>query len=879
MSDTHFQDRSVAAEQNIKEREYWMQQFSEEFTKSHFLYDYELSDIKNNRTYKTVKFPIPQHINDRLNHISNGSDVRLFIVMASTLIILLNKYTGNRDITVGVPIYKQTVQGEYINTVLPIRYVINSNDTYKETLLAISQAVLQANENQNYSIYSLLYNLKMNDTGDLFPLFDVAVLLDTIHSKEDIVHTRPNVIVSFSRTEAGLTGCLEYNVSLFKKSTIERISNHYINCLSESLFNMDRQVGLIDILSTEEKEWLIHGLNDTQVELSIDSVIHLEIEKQVQKTPEREAVVFDNRILTYDQLNKKANQLAHLLRENGAVPDQVIPVMFDRSDDMIVALLAVLKSGAAYLPIDPELPIERIVYMLEESKSKLLLSNEATMKHSAHITDKESKFGIKLLLLDELEHTLNRMPVHNLAHISKPDHLAYVMFTSGSTGKPKGVMLEHRNVTNVLNWFNRVSGLKEGDKVLSTYEYTSDPSVEDFFSTLMLGATLYVTDKYLVIDRERFRAFVNEKRISILNFVPRIIQELLCNGEKLESLHTVLSGGETLEDAVKDELLRIGYKVYNDYGPTEAAVDCLSQCCSDQKVTIGRPIDNMKCYILDQENRIQPVGVAGELCISGAGIARGYMNKPDLTKKKFVLNPFVTGERMYRTGDVARIRENGEIEFLGRADRQVKIRGYRVELDEIEHQLMKSDDVQEAFVMAREDARAGKQIFAYVVMKPGRLITDLKWKLGSNIPGYMMPTYFIKMDNIPLTATGKVNLKALPSTTSVEEYPEMISQPESQMERMLANIWMEVLDLKTISTTSNFFEIGGHSLSIIRIKSKIYQLLGKEVPVVTLFQYSTIESLARYLTGQDSQQPIHDTSSDVETMDETLHLLRGLSNE
>ncbi|OMF98434.1 non-ribosomal peptide synthetase [Paenibacillus sp. FSL R7-0337] len=863
------------------EKEYWLNTFSGDFTKSHFPYDHKvLKSTGSQRNIEVLKFTLPQEISARLLAISNHSDVRMFITLTTALIILLDKYTGNKDITVGIPIYKQSVEGEYLNTVLPIRNCICDDLTFKQTLLDVSRSIREANENQNYPIHSLIYNLQLTGDDEFFPLFDAVVLLQNIHNRADILHTRPNITFSFNQTGDTLQGEWEYNTLLYHRSTIEAIRKHFTKLLAETLFNIEITLGKIDILSNEEKEWLIHEVNATSAEYPLNCTIHGWFEQQVDKTPEHSAVVCENQTLTYRDLNRRANQIAHILREHGVGSDTVVPVLFNRSMDMIVGLLAVLKAGGAYLPIDPELPYERMSFMVRESGSPIVLSNTATLQSCRINSFSGQHEEIPALLVDELQREHSSLNSSNPDSHTSADGLAYVMYTSGSTGEPKGVMLEHRSVVNVLNWFGKTAKLGEGTRVLLTYEYTSDPSVEDIFATLLFGATLYITDKYSVIDRELFRRFVDEHNINILNYVPRLIQELLCRGPKLESLHTVLSGGEPLEDHVKDELLNKGYIVYNDYGPTEASIDCLSQRCSDGNISIGRPIDNMSCLVLDANNRIQPVGVSGELYISGVGLARGYLNRPELTAQRFINHPYAANQRIYKTGDLARVLSNGEVEFLGRLDQQVKIRGYRVELGEIEHQIMKNGQVKEALVLATKDHLGEKRIAAYIVPGAGLSLSDLQWNLTQTLPDYMLPTYWIPIEHIPLTTTGKVDTKALPQPQKAySENSARIHPPETETEKVIEKIWSEVLDKEAIDIQSNFFEIGGHSLSIITVKNKIRNILGKDLAMVTLFQYCTIHALARYLDNHESELTESGVTTSLETMDETLQIIRGLSHE
>ncbi|WP_139070815.1 amino acid adenylation domain-containing protein, partial [Paenibacillus sp. KS1] len=493
--------------------------------------------------------------------------------------------------------------------------------------------------------------------------------------------------------------------------------------------------------------------NDTAVELPAQATLHTLFEKQVAKTPDTVAVVFEDHHLTYSELNERANRLARTLRAAGVEADRLVGIMAEPSLEMVVGILAVLKAGGAYVPIDPAYPAERIRYLLEDSGASPLLLQ-------THFQEYASLFAKALIRLDDPAAYLEDGT--NLGNVSSSSDLAYVIYTSGSTGKPKGVMVEHRNAVNVISWF--ISRYELSDNVMLTTSYTFDPSVEQLFGSLLAGKTLHVIQKETLLNPPKLLDYIDENKINTINFTPSYIRELLVGQTKLPGLQHVIAGGEKLDDRLKEEVLQLGYSLYNHYGPTETTIEVLTgSCYANVKVAVGKPIHNTAVYILDARGGLQPIGVAGELYISGDGVARGYLNRTELTAERFVENPFEPGRRMYRTGDLARWLPDGTVDYLGRIDDQVKIRGYRIELGEIEAQLLRIAAVEEAVVVAREDAAGQKQLCAYIVAERVLTVGELRKALARELPEYMIPLYFMQLDRMPLTSSGKVEHKALPA--------------------------------------------------------------------------------------------------------------------
>jgi amino acid adenylation domain-containing protein len=602
--------------------------------------------------------------------------------------------------------------------------------------------------------------------------------------------------------------------------------------------------------------------------------------------------------LTYQQLNSQANQLAYRLQQMGIGPEVPVGVCMERSLELVVALLAVLKAGGAYVPLDPAYPQERFTFLFEDTQVPVVLTQ-------AHLRDRMGLVGlgpasdhrlllnVKVICLEASPPSISSLEERgNPACLVQPDNLAYLIYTSGSTGKPKGVMNTHRGICNHLSWMQQTYQLTQEDRVLQKTPYSFDVSVWEFLLPLTMGAGLVVASPGGHQDPAYLNTLIAEERVSMLHFVPSMLQVFLeeLNQQSGESLRHVLCGGEMLTASLQDRFFaHVGEEVQLShlYGPTEATIDVASRQCQrrvvdrdskgeacphlegprlDPGVPIGCPIANTQIYLLDRNQQPVPIGVPAELYIGGEGLARGYYRRPGLTAEKFIPNPFVgtglvpvrvEGERLYRTGDLARYRADGTIEYLGRVDSQVKLRGYRIELGEIEATLQGHPVVQEAVVVLHKEDETREYLAAYVVVQREEQVTPqaLQYHLREQLPDYMVPAIFIYLEALPLTPNGKINRKALPVPTRTAQSFEGYVAPQSEIEQTLVAIWQQVLGLEHVGIYDNFFDLGGHSLLLIQVRSKLETYLGYGVPIVDLFQYPTIHTLSIYLSGRQEQQP------------------------
>jgi amino acid adenylation domain-containing protein len=1417
-------EMAIQASHKVREANYWQKKLSGNWVKSVFPPDYnrkiqDTSGDSPGKVTETFTFSFPSDLYRRLITVSNKSDAKLNMTLISGIIMLLYKYTGNRDIIVGTPVYKQKLEGQFVNTVLPLRNRIAPHISFKDLLLQVRHTIREAIENQNYPMEALLQQLGLSSTGkEDFPLFDIAVLLENIQKIEYIQHLQLNIIFLFSRTKDSLQGMIEYNSSLYNRTFIQRLVSHFFRMMAEALANVDLKISAIDILTPEEKTQQLVEFNNSSAVYPRHMPIPKLFEKQVLNTPNHIAVVFGEHKVTYGTLNRRANQLAWKLRKKGVGPDTVIGVMMDRSIDMIVALLAVLKAGGGYLPIDPEWPQYRTLQILDGSRAPIFLTNrgniqtrrfthfqglnnalvrihqtksrpqitdldrlpipdrslinyekynknigqmgvnniiamqatrgcpfnclychkiwpkshifrsaehifaevkiyydmgvrrfsfvddifnlnkensrrflelviknkldiqlffglrgdiltedyidlmveagtvrmalaletasprlqkligknlnirklhrnlqyicqkhpqvilelntmlgfpteteaeammtlnfikslkwihfpnvnilkiypntemealavqmgiprkviaesedlayhelpatlpfsndfvikyqseflndyflskerflhvlprqmkiftekEIVQKYDSYMPfdinrfddllqvagikreelttdtfleedsiraphlhekmkqhfsvnqrkDENESAGFKVLLLDLSQYYSNEVkmlydivepplglmyvmtylqrqlgdrvigkiaksrvdfdsarelkalledfapqvigirsltffshffhqtaalirhwgfqgpiiaggpyatsdyekilrdrnldlvvlgegevtftevvekiienhgqlpdeeilkgiagiafapqrtwqqqkqafsrevimldqldltnqPGENLAQINHPDDLAYIIFTSGSTGNPKGVMIQHRNVANVVSWFSHRYQLRYKTNVLQMSDYTFDASVNQVFGSLLHGATLHLIDKNLLLNVDALRLYIKANQIHLLNFAPVLFKELLTGKEKLESIRAVISGGEKLDDPLKDAILEKGYDLYNQYGPSETTIDALAEKCSGKPVTLGTPIANTQCYILSKEKNLLPLGIIGELYAAGDGLARGYLNQPELTAERFIEQNTDAGDRcrrtisnkkflqgvqggsffkkrppgcrrLYKTGDLVRLTREGNFEFWGRIDNQVKIRGFRIELNEIENQLLKHGNIKEAVVVER--TKKDRCLCAFIV-SPSHLRefkNELYQYLQQRLPHYMVPAHIFQLSKLPLTSSGKVDRKALLSlevdTGTKEEY----QAPADEIEVKMTALWAEVLQIKeeSLSSSANFFELGGHSLTAVTLLNKIHEVFHTKIQLTDIFQIPTIKAVSRII--------------------------------
>ena len=652
-----------------------------------------------------------------------------------------------------------------------------------------------------------------------------------------------------------------YDANLFTVEDIATLAARLPILLASAIANPETPLGKLEILSPQERHQLLIEFNQTQVDYPQNKCLHQLFEEQVQRTPDAIAVVFEEQHLTYRELNNRANQLAYYLQSFGVGADVLVGICLERSLLMVVSLLAVLKAGGAYVPLDPSYPRDRLALMVSDAQAPILLTEQKLL---TSLPENQAQ----ILCLDTDWELIAREKEDNLINTLIPENLAYTIYTSGSTGKPKGVTISHRAICNHMFWMQDTFPLAETDKVLQKTPFSFDASVWEFYAPLLVGGQLILARPGGHQDTSYLIETISKQEVTILQLVPSLLRMLLeASGlENCNSLKRVFCGGEALPVNLQDQFLTtVEAELHNLYGPTEACIDATVWTCQGniaaKTIPIGRPIANTQIYILDSYSQPVPMGVVGELHIGGAGLANGYLNRRDLTAKKFIPNPFkdirgvevgekqITSERLYKTGDLARYLPNGNIEYLGRIDHQVKIRGFRIELGEIEAALSQHSDISEAVVVVREHATGDYRLVAYIVpvQKPlsARMLQNF---LEDQLPDYMIPSSLLMLDSLPLAANGKVDRRALPAPDWSDDVLALdFVSPRDTLELQLTQIWETVLNVRPIGIRDNFFTLGGHSLLAVRLMAQIQQQFQKHLPLATLFESPTIAQLAELL--------------------------------
>jgi amino acid adenylation domain-containing protein len=842
---------ALAASQYGKEKKYWLDKLSGEIVKSSFPYSFKKTS-KNGYKIDALTFKLPAELAAKLMEISSNMDNRLHIVLVTGVVILLKKYTGNNDIVVGTSIYKQDVEGDFINTVLALRNRLNGDTTFKELLLKeVRPTITGANENQNYPIETLLYQLNMTDNRDGFPLFDVAVLLENIHEKAYLRDTKPNVLFSFLRNDKSIECRLEYNASLYDKKTIERLTGHFMMLMGNAVSNLDINISDIDILPDEEKRQQIVDFNNTSVDYPKTKTVDQLFTEMAKQVPGKIAVHCEGDSLTYFQLDEKTTKLAAYLRSREVGPEEPVGIMAEHSTEMIAGVLGILKAGAAYMPINPDYPEERKKYLLKDGNAKILLTN----------IEVSNDLPVEVIRLTDPGIYKYDSVVENDNHAG---NLAYIMYTSGSTGQPKGIMVEHRNVIRLVKNTNYIQ-FQEDDRILQTGALEFDASTFEIWGALLNGLELHLVKKDTVLVADKLKDIIRTDKITTMWLTSPLFNQISdADIEIFSGIRNLIVGGDVLSpvhiNRVKNRFP--GLNVINGYGPTENTTFSITHLIDtdyEDNIPIGKPIANSTAYIVDKDNRLLPLGAPGELYVGGDGIARGYLNNPDLTVEKFigmeeVLNagkwpplPAALNAQqssLYRTGDLARWLPDRTIEFLGRYDQQVKIRGYRIEPGEIETRLLKLEGISDAVVIVLEGGDGEKHLCAYVVSDEEIDGPELRNALAETLPDYMIPSYFVRLERIPLTLNGKVDRKRLPQPEINAD--ENYAAPRNDVDEKLIEIWADLLGLEKnkLGIDTNFFEIGGHSLKATLLITKIHKSFDVKVPLGEIFRCPTIRELA-----------------------------------
>ncbi|MFH7023429.1 amino acid adenylation domain-containing protein, partial [Flavobacterium sp. FlaQc-50] len=812
-------------------------------------------------------------ISESINALAQREGVTLFMMLLSAFKVLLSRYSGQDDICVGTPIANRTQSelegmiGFFVNT-LALRTDLGDNPSFSELLERVKETTLESYDHQLAPFEKVVDRVVTTRDRSMSPVFQTMFVLQNAQSgleqttrglqnvslsayDFDVVTAQFDLTLNVAESNNGIVLNLNYCTALFDKVTIERMLLHYQELLTGIVSDSNQPINTLSILTTGEQHQLLDVFNNTAVDYPKDKTLVTLFEEQVKNTPDAIAVVYEGAKLSYKELNEKSNQLGSYLREQGVEPDTLVGICVERGLEMLVGILGILKSGGAYVPIDPDYPQDRIAYMVDDAGMKVVLSSAASHKVLEEYTD------LNVVLLDTDWNKISNYSIENLSVVVAPDHLAYVIYTSGSTGNPKGVLITHSNVVRLFKNESCLFDFGTHDVWTLFHSFCFDFSVWEMYGALLHGGRLVVVPKAVTKDAISFKELLISEGVTVLNQTPGsfyALQEAFLSENFDHAIRYVIFGGEALNPVYLQnwKALYPSCKMINMYGITETTVhvtykELTSSDLLSSVSAIGSAIPTLGCYILDANLNLVPVGVIGELCVGGAGVARGYLNREELTQEKFIANPFVAGDRLYRSGDLGRWLADGSIEYIGRRDNQVKIRGYRIELGEIENALSLLESVTQCCVLAKEDASGNKRLVAYVVSENKLDKTALQNQLKLSLPEYMVPMIWVELDQMPLTSNGKLDKKALPDPDNSQLSSKEYVAPRTDTERQLVEIWQNLLGVEKVGVYDNFFELGGHSLLVTRLVSIIRDELSIEVPIQEIFKFSTVDELSSYL--------------------------------
>lgn len=861
---TIWQNDFFDTEEMKSQEAYWLSTFSGEIPVLDLPLDYPRPLVQ---TFSGDKhsFTIDPELSKVIQLFTKQEGVTLYMFLLAVYSVLLSKYSGQENVVVGSPIAGrkhvefEKIIGMFVNT-LAMRNEPKGEQTFRSFLQEVKENTLAAFANQDFPLEELIRRLNIPYSASRHPLFDTMLVLQNTNNDPIEIEgvtftpyalqsktTKFDLFVEVNEYEHELHVNIEYNTSLFHQETIERLAGHWRHLICQMIMSPEQTLSEFELATQEEKQQLIKLGSQYQLIFPLDKTITQLFEEQVSQSPNAIALVLGDEHLTYSELNVRANRLARLLRKKGIGPDRFIGVMLNRSFEMLISIFAILKAGAAYVPLDPAFTPERISYILHDSKAQLIIASKEWIG--------DLDFSGEILYIED--ECMSQGDGSNLEEIHTPKNLAYAIYTSGSTGQPKGVMIEHQNVVHLLYVLQHQYSVSENDAYLLKTTFTFDVSVVELFGWFLGRGRLVILEPELHKDPRSILHVIHKHHVTHINMVPAMLTvflKSLTDDDRaiLNKLKYVFVAGEAITQALVDQFYQRTdtVRLENLYGPTETTVYATSYSLLKSEehlqIPIGRPLANVQAYVINPYLQLQPIGVMGELCIAGDGLARGYLNRTDLTEEKFVEAPFLPGTKMYRTGDVVKWLPDGNLEFLGRADNQVKIRGMRIELGEIEAYLMKHEEVKAAIVMDIIHQEE-KYLCAYYMTERSLPVEELRRFLGSKLPSYMVPDFFVHMLQLPMTSSGKVDRKALPKPEMNQLAATNYVAPVTTTEQKLTQIFEEILGLNKVGVMSNFFEMGGHSLLAAALAAKIHQKLDIEVSVIEIHKHPTVRELSKKL--------------------------------
>ncbi|MDZ8030983.1 amino acid adenylation domain-containing protein [Nostoc sp. DedSLP04] len=864
-----WQNELLAAEETTSRKNYWQQVDFSALDSLKLPLENNLSD-KSEFEPKLIKLAIPSDLLTKIDRIVQKYQISLDIFFLTCWQTLIWRLTGQSNLIIGLGCDGRNYEELKVALGLFAKYLpladrLQENESFSNTLIKVKNLTDEILEWQDSFSWDAFAKTNTDESEESFlPFcFDFAEKVSNYSAPQVtfsiyqhyVCFDRFKVKLSCVRTQDDLVKVeFHYDAKLFRQEDIQRLANQWQTLLTSVIDNPSTAISRLDILSEGEREELLVAFNNTKTGELEYTCIHNWFEQQCDRTPDNIAIVYKNRQLTYRELNSRANQLAHYLQQLGVKPDVMVGLCVERSLFMVIGLLAVLKAGGAYVPIDPSYPLERKTFILNDSQMPVLLTQQ-------HLIADLATDGIKVICIDSDWQTIKQQKVENPITKTTELNLAYVIYTSGSTGKPKGTLIPHQGLVNYLSWCTKTYQVEQGAGTLVHSPLGFDLTITSLFSPLLVGRTVELLSEEQGIETLS-QALKKSSNLSLVKITPAhldLLRQQLSQEEIANKTRAFIIGGENLlaesitfwQDVTPDTIL------VNEYGPTETVVGCCVYQVpvgkhSTGSIPIGRAIANTQLYILDQYLQPVPMGVPGELHIGGLGLARGYLNQPELTALKFIPNPFSKqeGDRLYKTGDLVRFLPSGDIEYIGRIDNQVKIRGFRVELGEIEAVINQHPSVSTSVVILQEDKSGNQSLIAYATLQPDKTLTtpELRRFLQNKLLDYMLPTAFMILEALPLTSNGKVDRRALPIPDALRpELKVAYVVPQTEVEKTIASVWQKALHLEKIGIHDNFFEIGGHSLLLVTVHSQLQEILKVELSTLDLFRYPTINSLAEYL--------------------------------
>jgi len=802
-----------------------------------------------------VPLDIDAETRARLDKVCGGDEVLAFAACVAALKVCLHRYTGVEDIVVGTAIHERYSSLTPHNRVLLLRDRVGGRQQVRQLLEEVLRTIREAYAHQRYPFQRLVQQLGATAPPDRPPLFNVAALLENINRREHIEALKPDVVLALRVSEGVLSGAVEYQPELFKPETMRVFARHLGATLRAVVSSPESEVAGLELLSEARRRELVEDFNETARDYPRDVTVADLFDRQAERTPESTAVVCEGRSLTYGELRRRSNQLAHCLRGLGAGPGALVGVYLDHSPETLVGLLGVLKAGAAYVPLEPAYPLARTAFMLSNARVSVLLTQQSLLERVCE------QAPVTLCLDADWEAIAADQPCESPPPAASPDGLAYVIYTSGSTGAPKGVEIQHSALVNYVCWAQETY-LREDPLDFALYSSLAfDLTVTSLFVPLVSGRCLFV---YPQRENEiSLAAVLEDNRVGVLKLTPSHLALLAGRDNSGSLVRRLIVGGEALETELAARVLE-GFggrvEIYNEYGPTEATVGCMLHRFDPREdtrafVPVGRPAANTQIYLLDEALRPLPENVPGELYISGAGLARGFLRNEQQTAERFIDNPLRPGHKMYKTGDVARWLPEGVIEYVGRNDEQVKFHGYRVDLNEIRSRLNLHPGVTDSAVLLLKDGAGQDALVAYYVSAHRLDVSALRATLARHLARQTIPNQFVHLTELPLTSNGKLDRRRLPTPEEARRrHEEDFVAPRTPAELAVAGVWAQLLGVPRVGAYDDFFELGGHSLLAYQVVSRLGEAFGLSVPMRAIFDHPRVADLALLLTRMQLEQ-------------------------